>query len=238
MYGFALITYHSQLVLVGGKNYVGENIKEQPSKKLWTLSEHGQWQANLPPMETIFHLDISAVSHGIYILVCGIIMISKVSVCVFNGHQWTKGPPPPVQMSRLNSAIGNGYWYLIGWPTVYCASLDSFVASCQPSETSQPSSVWQKLPDVRSGRWYPAVFGNRLVTLGPSAIDAYSTFTESWIHVGNPPGNIDSKHLQAAILPSDELMIVTKMGAFRATLTSKCSVAKLCDLYQLIHTLL
>ena len=36
VYFFALTTYHSQLVLVGGKEYVGGNIEGKPTSKLWT----------------------------------------------------------------------------------------------------------------------------------------------------------------------------------------------------------
>ena len=37
---FALITYHSQLVLVGGGNFVGEERYGPVTNKLWTLTEH------------------------------------------------------------------------------------------------------------------------------------------------------------------------------------------------------
>ena len=49
---------------------------------------------------------------------------------------------------------------------VYYASLDSLVASCQPSEKPLPS-VWKRLPDVPhdySSR--TVVFGNRLIAVG------------------------------------------------------------------------
>ena len=50
VYFYALITYRSQLVLVGGKEYAGEGIDGPVTNKLWTLTEHGQWREILPPM--------------------------------------------------------------------------------------------------------------------------------------------------------------------------------------------
>ena len=41
-YLFALITYHSRLVLVGGREYVSENVMGNITNKLWTLNEHSQ----------------------------------------------------------------------------------------------------------------------------------------------------------------------------------------------------
>ena len=55
VYGFTLTTYHSQLVLIGGQEYVGDDVLGRQSNKLWTLSEDGQWQETIPPMELDFH---------------------------------------------------------------------------------------------------------------------------------------------------------------------------------------
>ena len=61
VYYFTLTTYHSQLVLVGGMEYVGENFWGVFTNKLWTLCEDGQWQETLPPMPTPCGTDVSAV---------------------------------------------------------------------------------------------------------------------------------------------------------------------------------
>ena len=78
VYGFALTTYHSQLVLVGGINCDDES----PAAKLWTLSEDGQWQETLPPMETACTY-ASAVSHGDHLLV---VDGDWCTVSVYNGR--------------------------------------------------------------------------------------------------------------------------------------------------------
>ena len=69
VHGFALTTFHSQLVLVGGSKYVGESMSGDITNKLWTLSEDGQWQETLLPMPTPCGIYPSAVSHGDHLLV-------------------------------------------------------------------------------------------------------------------------------------------------------------------------
>ena len=81
VYYFAITTYHSQLVLVGGCKYAsGKDTNE-----LWTLSKDGQWQETLLPMPTPCGLGTSAMGHGDYLLVINDNNpISKVYV--YNGH--------------------------------------------------------------------------------------------------------------------------------------------------------
>ena len=226
---FALTTYHSQLVLVGGSEQF-----EDITNKLWTLSEDGQWQETLPPMPAPCGIFASAVSHGDHLLVIGIGDYFNNKVYVYNGHHWASAQHPPQKLYFTNSTVYNGHWYLIGpehyfsLPTyVYSCSLDSLLASCQPSETSQPSSVWKRLTDVPSRGCYPAVFGNRLVAVGESSLTttslhAYSSLTQSWVHVGDILVTLlSSDTLCAVLLPSNELMIVKGQRAFQFTLKCK-----------------
>ena len=85
VYLFGLTTYHSQLILVGGREYIGENVEGELTNKLWTLSEDGQWQETLPPMLTPCDTP-SAVSHGDHLLVISGDGPNKVHV--YNGHHW------------------------------------------------------------------------------------------------------------------------------------------------------
>ena len=227
VYAFALTTYHSQLVLVGGREYVGENIVGGPTDKLWTLSEDGQWQETLPTMPTPCAYP-SAVSHGNHLLVIG-----DDNVYVYNGHHWASAQHPPQRLVSIMSTIFNGDWYLMeSTGTVYSASLDSLLASCQPSETSQLSSLWKRLTNVPSERCCPVVFGNRLVAVGMRFTDttttislyAYSSHTWSWVHTGDTAiATLSSSitTLCAVLLPSNELMIVGGQTAFQSRLTCK-----------------
>ena len=188
---YDLTTYHSQLVLV---NFYGI---------LWTLGEDDHWQKTIPPMPTLRGTGASAVSHGDHLLVIGHDYTNN-KVYVYNGHHWASAQHPPQRLISIKSTVFNGHWYLMAreeiFPVgicVYSASLESLLASCQPSETeiSQPSSLWKKLTDAPSRSCYPAVFGNRLVTIGrgspPSvttlSLHAYSSLTQSWVHMGGAP---------------------------------------------------
>ena len=209
---FALTTYHSQLVLVGGRKFTGE----YRGNKLWTLAEHDQWRETLPPMTTERH-SASAVEYAENILVAGGVDDNGRTVNiveVYNGHHWAKARCLPRPCCHMKSAVLDGCWYLIGGEeqkkeVYYITSLDSCVAS---SEKPLPS-VWKKLPDVPHSS-STSVFGNRLITVGGegrypssrSSIHAYSPHTQSWVHVGDMPVGLDSTC--TAVLPTGDLMVI------------------------------
>ena len=66
VYWFALITYHSQLTLVGGRERGNRSV----TNKLWTLTSHDQWRETLPPM-TVKRRSASAVEYAKNIIVAG-----------------------------------------------------------------------------------------------------------------------------------------------------------------------
>ena len=217
VYRFALITYHSQLVLVGGREYVGEGRDGPVTSKLWTLTEHDQWRETLPPMITKRYR-ASAVEFAGKIIVAGGTddeMESIDIVEVYNGHHWTKAQCLPKPDYNMKSTVLDGHWYLMGGggqgKEVYYAPLDSLVASCQPSEKPLPS-VWERLPDVPHEGSSTAVFGNRLIAVGggypspSSSIHAYSPNTQSWVHVGDMP--VELCYTCTAVLPTGELMVI------------------------------
>ena len=238
VYWFALTTYHSQLVLIGGWEYVGEKLFGELSNKLWTLSEHGQWQETLPPMPTSCGNGASAVNHGDHLLVISDDYPNN-KVHIYDGYKWASAQHPHHRLSSVKSTVFNDHWYLMGEELsltqktcVYSASLDSLIASCQPSETSQPSSVWKSLPDVPFVFCCLAVFGNRLIAVGGGgggggSLHAYSSFTQSWVHVGDSSLSsslVCSANPCAIVLPSNELMVVRGRGAFKVTLMSKSTL--------------
>ena len=125
----------------------------------------------LPPMTTKRH-SASAVEYADNILVAGgrddINHVIDI-VEVYNGHHWAKARCLPKPCWLMKSTVLNGRWYLMGgWgqgKEVYYASLDSLVASSQPSEKPLPS-VWKRLTNVPHECSSPAVFGNRLIAVG------------------------------------------------------------------------
>ena len=233
VYWFALTTYHSQLVLVGGREY---RDKDEFTNKLWTLNEHGQlqhrWQETLPPMRSKRH-SACAVNYRDHLLVAGGVVLDGISnnVEVYDGtcSHWSFTQPLPVGYYNLKSAILDDSeqpigkcWCLMGGSghnleeekAVYYASLDSLVACSIPSETSPPSPVWKRLTDAPNPFDNTAVFGSRLIAVGgegalssTSTVHAYSFQTNSWIHVGDIPFGVSSTC--SVVLPKrGELMVV------------------------------
>ena len=233
VYWFALTTYNSELVLIGGWKYVSENIMGKLSNKLWTLSEHGHWKETLPPMPMPCGTGASAVSHGNNLLVISEDYPNN-QVHIYNGHRWANIQPPPQKISSITSAVFNGCWYLMGeeldkqqMTCVYSASIDSLLASHQ-SSASQLSSIWKRLPDVSSGYSCVAVFGNRVIAtmlikrggIPTMSLYAYSSFTRSWVHVGDTSSSGSNITPCAVALPSDKLVIVSGQSTLKVTLKS------------------
>ena len=235
VYDFALTTYRSKLVLVVGREYVGENFEGNPSNKVWTLSEDGEWEETLPPMETACS-DVSAVSHGDHLVV---IDGEHKEVRIYNGHYWAKTNLPkqlkPVksfifeQLKSTKSAVFNGELYVFAgqWPSdtvVYSASLDSLIASCQPCETSQPSTTWKRLPNIPGHYCHPLVFGDGLIAAGHditrhNAIYSYSPSDRSWEYVAVIPLSLPL--IYTVVLPSNELIVIGEGIIFKAKLDGK-----------------
>ena len=228
VYWFALITYHSQLVLVGGREYVGEERRGPATNKLWTLTGHDQWRESLPPITTKCW-GASAVEFADNLVVAGGTDDEGQTIDiveVYNGHHWAEVQCLPNSSHDMKSTVLNGHWYLMGGlgqgKEVYYASLDLLVASCQPSEKPLPS-VWKRLPAVPHELSSTAVFGNRLIAVGggylsaSSSIHAYSPHTQSWPHVGDMPVGLYSTC--TAVLPTGELMVI---GGCRTSMKKPC----------------
>ena len=159
VYLFALTTYCSRLVLVGGMEYVDKNVEGSITNKIWTLSEGNQWQETLPSMRTK-RRRACAVSYSDNLLVAGGITSDGISniVEIFDTNiHWLFAPTLPVGYYNLKSATLDDHWYLMGGDNggllaqknaVYSASLDTLLASSQSTSQSQSSSIWKRLTDV------------------------------------------------------------------------------------------
>ena len=213
VYKFALITYRSQLVMVGGREYIGEWELGPVTNKLWTLTGHDQWRETFPPMPTKRY-SASAVEFAHNLFVAGgadfngrIIDIVEVQ----SGHHWAEVQCLPKPSYDMKSTVLNGHWYLIGGvrqgEEVYYASLDLLAANQIPLP-----SVWKRLPDVPYDHSNAVVIGNRLITVGGRylskslSIHAYSPHTQSWLLVGNMPVELGSTC--TTVLPTGELMVI------------------------------
>lgn len=245
VYLFALITYHHQVVLIGGRKYVGEMGSGLMSNQLWILDQRNVWQAeSLPPMN-VRRRSASAVNYGEYILVAG--GESETGkrldiVEVYNGQIWSTVEPLPEPYYHMKSSVFAGCWYLmggIGSPVyindVFVASLASLIASCQSSGTLelQPSSVWKRLTGTPYNESAPAILGSRLMAIGgsggeppvTSTIHVFSPQTKSWIEVGNLPAA--GCRSCAKVLSRKELIVIggfvnDTSQVFKATVQGWC----------------
>ena len=236
----ALVTYHSNLVLVGGRR----KDTASATNKLFTMISLGQWRETIPPMsEERYHA--TAVEYKGNILVAGGCNESHLlnTVEFYNGLHWALAQclPKGCSSTRINSTVFDGQWYLMGAElnesTVCYVPLDSLVASSQASE-KPVHYVWKRLTDVRATSAIPAVFGNRLIILSQhgSSISAYSPHTQLWVIVGETP-SFEVKSCVVFIPSLKELMIIGHKTAsslcsvYRAHLTGTVTVACTCIAY-------
>ena len=200
-YYYALTTYDSHLLLVGGREYPSEQV----TNKIHTMID-GKFKELLPPMKEKRYSS-SAVSSGSVLAVAGGCDGSWEfsSVEVYNNGQWTSGQCLPDACRDMKSVFHGDKWILIGGTKVYCVSLQSLVAGTE-------QSPWETLPDVPYPLSATAVFGGRILSIGAShfnptsSIYAYSPGTQSWTPVGYL-----SKPLQstcAIVVPSEELIVL------------------------------
>ena len=240
---FALVGYHSHLVLVGGREYVNEEQDRPVTNKLWTLTEYDelwtvaeldQWREILPPMISK-RQRASAVEFTSNILVAGGEDEEDDcigSVEVYDGHHWAKAQGLPIPCYWMKSAVLNGHWYLMGGgeqgEEVYFASLNSLLASCPYNE--KPLPLWRTLHDAPNEWSSTAVLTNRLIAVGgrgfgvspSSSIYAYhphSPHSQPWVHVGDMPVGLSCTC--SAVLPTGDLMVI---GGWSSSSTSKAYV--------------
>ena len=187
---YALTTYHSQLVLVGGIDPHTGVVTNQ----LWVMDERDDWYQPLPPMTTE-RCNASAVSAGNHLIVAGGCRDGSFLdvVEVYDGHQWRQVQSLPRACSSMKSAVLEGNWYLAGGKEqgckVYHTSLASLIAT---SEEPGKTSVWKKLPDAPLEWSALAVLSNQLITVGEGyyynpAVHVYSPSKKFWVHVGDLP---------------------------------------------------
>ena len=239
---YALTTYHSQLVLVGGR----DATTWKTTNKMWALDEQCQWIQPLPAMTTKRY-QASAVSVGDNLIVAGGCRSGGDpldTVEVYDGYKWRQVQSLPRACSSMKSAVLEGNWYLASRTRqgrkVYHTSLESLIAT---SEVVGQTSVWKKLPNSPLEWSTLAVLRNQLITVGGawggyncnSAIYAYTHSTNTWVHVGDLPV---ACYLPCSLaLPTGELLVVTgtRSGSssclFRASVGGHLHGVYLCFCY-------
>ena len=232
VYYFAMTKYENDLVIVNGRRYIDTEHSGPLTDKV--LSFNSQWQPvqGVPAMNTE-RCATSAVSHGQYLIVAGGYI--NVGMCdlveVFNGQQWTFVSSLPGCGVEMKSVVLEDKWYLVGGreqgSNVYFATFESLKHESHYGSTSGNVSTWKKLPQLLYERSSPAVFGQRLITVGginkwpgqpisTTTISAYCPKTESWIYVGDLPQRLHSSCV--VVLPTGELIVIGGMDGFTSRL--------------------
>ncbi len=199
---YTLVTHDSELLLVGGREYLTEEI----TNKVFTMRD-GQFVEVLPPMKEKRH-SLSAVSSGSALIVAGGWNSRDLSsVEVFKDGQWTTAPSLPSAGYDMPSVLHGDQWYLItSLGKVFRTSLQSLISGSD-------QSPWETLPDASNGYSAAAFFGGRLLSIGggdygdpTTAIYAFSSSTQSWEYVADLP--LPLKYSSAVVLPTGELMVI------------------------------
>ena len=197
--GYALTTYHSQPVLVGGFSMVADSMYIM--NELWVSSaEEINWESSLPPMPTPRHSS-SAVEteNSHYLIVAGGTgesgrMLDVVEI--LKQGQWSTLPSLPKRCTRMSSVIHDGKWYLVGgWDReslmFYC-NLDSL-----GSQMSKSTALW----NTRSAPYgCLSSFGTRLISIS-SEISVYSN--QKWIFLEDL-----TMYGLACIVAGNELIVI------------------------------
>ena len=212
---YALTTYHSQLVLIGGMERNG-NV----TNKVWTTGAEGiKWQLSLPPMRTSRYSSsaINAQSQTECIVVIGGVEKYDAlnTVEVFVQEEWSFVQPLPRKCSSVNSTIHDGILYLMGgYEQIYAfyCNLNSLLSSLQSNDT-----LWKTfaVPLYFSSC---VTFHHHLVSVGGSSsspsslsssssnIHVYSPLTRSWLQLGDLPIELNST--ASTVISTGELVVI------------------------------
>ena len=228
---YALTTYHSQLVLVGGR----ELSTFEPSNMLWTLSSDAgmKWHPSIQEMPTKRY-GASALNTGTpeYLVVAGGMGVGGYAldtVEVFTGKEWCTVEPLPNICSYNKCTIHGGKYYLCPRPQAYCCDIKSILKSCEQSGINKaPFPVWSQFefPLEYSSQ---ASFGQHLISIGGITNNSYrspyifalSPLSQSWVHVGKLP--IVLNRAASIVLPTGELVVI---GGNTGGLSYSASVLK------------
>ena len=195
---YALTTYHSQLVLVGGYTNMAQVLNE-----LWVSSaEDINWESSLPPMPTPRYSSAAVeTENSHYLIVAGGMgengwMLDVVEI--LKQGQWSTLPSLPERCTRMNSIVHNGKWFLVGGydheGLMFYCHLDSL-----GSQISNSATLWNICSFPR-GCYCLSSFGTCLISIS-SEISVY--LNQKWIFLEDL-----TIYGLASIVAGNELIII------------------------------
>ena len=185
---FAVTTYKSKLVLVGGQypqttqemfsSLFGQEVGNKVTNELWVLDEQQKLNSDCLPAMPTARMLASAISKGIHLVVAGgydgcvyprTTQAVKLDVVeVYNGHVWEKVQSLPNPDSGMKSIFYEGNWFLSRRFQIYYTSLDSLIATASSSSGTPDEQipVWKEPTDLPLlDLSTPTMFGNQLVDI-------------------------------------------------------------------------
>lgn len=215
---FGLSTYHSQLVLVGGRDASTHQIMN----KLWVSDDGTTWQSTLPPMPTKRYLSF-VMSAGIpecLIVTSGMgdihFFVDVVEVLV--EKQWFSVEPLPIIPESMYStfqSLHNGkiYYFVekgfFGESSVVSCKLETLLGACTQSSVGA-KSMWEQTK-LSSQKFCPISFGEELVAYERRSwpchkIYAFSASTQSWVYVEDMPARFST--MASVVVSTGELVVI------------------------------
>ena len=228
---YALATYHSQLVLVGGR----DPTTDKSTSKVWLLEDR-----SCVPHPTVPDMPVStswsaAVGFGDYLIVSGSEQDEgSTAMSVFDGQNWLSAQALPETHFQMKSAVNGDDWYLSGGKVVYRTPLKSLVASAvsPAAAAAAQSAVWERLPDKPHEdcgiTWFAdhllAVGGGSFVSKRMRTVYAFNPQANVWEHVSDLLGDGCCDNC-CAVLPTAELLVIggsdTMQRVLKATITGE-----------------
>ena len=215
----ALTTYHSQLVLVGGV----DATTGQDTNKLWMSYNRGHnWKPSLPPMPTPHRnpLAVNTVNPECLMVANNSGLSQKKTIYILIGKHWVTIEHPEKSALYYGITLHNGRLYFNYPGTIYHCDVKLLIASCTQPRSDQPpnsASLWSEI--ASPGLCRLASFGQQLIAFYDyfKGIQAYSPFTQSWMHICKAVPGVRKSVYGSVLLPTGDLVVfVNANRIFRA----------------------
>lgn len=214
-FDFSLVTYRSQIVIVGGRDSQHEN---KATDKLWTSKDGGKrWECSLPPMPTKRFSTAAMSFEGSpeCLIVAGGNRPSLIQV--MKEEQWFTLPHGlPQPCLGKNFVLHKGYLYLAGGfhpQQTLCCKVDSLLTRIQEvgkaAPTTEEEAIWWEC-EIPFKRFRLLSYAGNLLLINfssrQSTIYGYHPSTQSWLRLQDLPLNF-FEPMVTTVLPTGELFV-------------------------------
>jgi non-specific serine/threonine protein kinase len=183
------VTYHDELIVLGGWQADGSNLTAITSNHVFALRS-GQW-VELPNLLQPRAAGAAAVVGDNIVVVGGQDANGKLIATteIFDGTRWRSAAPIPTPREHLAAASDGSYLYAVGGRAL---SADQITAALERYDPS--ANRWEQLPAMPTARGSlgAAIVDNRLIVVGGEqpisvndTVEAFDIITKTWTEL--PP---------------------------------------------------